>query len=128
MVLEEYEVPPLAEGFERDSATGGGSGGLLGWTEGGGRSHVDVALRHERVKLLVNALGPPPKDIIDLAHEHDVMVAALTGTVEHALRQQEQGVDIIIATARRRPAPPRWINRDRNRRLRLRNCVARGRR
>ena len=96
-VLEEYEVPPLPEGAAPDGGVGGGSSGLLGWTEGGGRNHVDVALKHERVKLLVNALGPPPKDIIDLAHEHGVKVAALTGAVEHAQRQKQQGVDIIIA-------------------------------
>jgi len=97
-VLEEYEVPPLPEDAEAsDSGVGGGSTGLLGWTEGGGRNHVDVALRHEGVKLLVNALGPPPKDIIDLAHAHGVKVAALTGAVEHAQRQKQAGVDIIVA-------------------------------
>lgn len=97
-VLEEYEVPPLPEGAEAsDSGVGGGSTGLLGWTEGGGRNHVDVALRHAGVKLLVNALGPPPKDIIDLAHAHGVKVAALTGAVEHAQRQKQAGVDIIVA-------------------------------
>jgi NAD(P)H-dependent flavin oxidoreductase YrpB (nitropropane dioxygenase family) len=96
-VLEEYEVPPLPDGSERDEGVGGGSSGLLGWTDGGGRNHVEVALHHERVKLLVNALGPPPKDIIDLAHEHGVQVAALTGAVEHAQRQKQQGVDIIVA-------------------------------
>lgn len=96
-VLEEYEVPPLPEGVEPEEGTSGGGSGLLGWTEGGGRSHVDVALRHEGVKLLVNALGPPPKDVIDLAHEHGVKVAALTGAVEHAQRQKQAGVDIIVA-------------------------------
>ena len=96
-ILEEYEVPPLPEGAERDESMGGGSSGLLGWTDGGGRNHVEVALQHEWVKLLVNALGPPPKDVIDLAHEHGVQVAALTGAVEHAQRQKQQGVDIIIA-------------------------------
>ncbi|MAE93052.1 MAG: monooxygenase [Deltaproteobacteria bacterium] len=96
-VLEEYEVPRLEEGYERDPSVGGGNAGLLGWTEGGGRNHVEVALHHERVKLLVNALGPPPRDIIELAHQHGVKVAALTGTVDHALRQKEQGVDIIVA-------------------------------
>jgi NAD(P)H-dependent flavin oxidoreductase YrpB (nitropropane dioxygenase family) len=95
-VLEEYEVPPLSAEQTDDGVAGGGSG-LLGWTEGGGRSHVDVALRHEGVKLLVNALGPPPKDIIELAHAHGVKVAALTGAVEHAQRQKQAGVDIIIA-------------------------------
>ncbi len=97
-VLDEYEVPPLPEGAaDPDPELSGGGTGLLGWTEGGGRSHVDVALRHPKVKLLVNALGPPPKDVIDLAHEHDVKVAALTGSVEHAQRQKQQGVDIIVA-------------------------------
>ncbi len=96
-VLEEYEVPPLPEGFEHDADIGGGGTGLLGWTEGGGRNHVDIALRHPGMKLLVNALGPPPKDIIDLAHDHGIKVAALTGAVEHAIRQQQQGVDIIVA-------------------------------
>ncbi len=95
-ILEEYEVPPLS-GAQTNDGTGGGSDGLLGWTEGGGRNHVEVALRHAGVKLLVNALGPPPKDIIDLAHEHGVKIAALTGAVEHAQRQKQAGVDIIIA-------------------------------
>ena len=94
-VLAEYEVPPLPAGAPRDEP--GAGGGLLGWTEGGGRNHVEVALRHPKVKLLVNALGPPPKDVIDLAHEHGVKVAALTGSVEHAQRQKQQGVDIIVA-------------------------------
>jgi NAD(P)H-dependent flavin oxidoreductase YrpB (nitropropane dioxygenase family) len=57
---------------------------------------VEVALKHP-ARLLVNALGPPPKDVIDLAHSHGVQVAALTGAVEHATRQKEQGVDVIIA-------------------------------
>ena len=95
-ILDEYEVPPLS-GLQEEEAEGTGSGGLLGWTEGGGRNHVDVALRHKGVKLLVNALGPPPKDIIDLAHAHGVKVAALTGAVEHAQRQKQAGVDIIVA-------------------------------
>ena len=97
-ILDEYEVPPIAQDQEAgESGIGGGASGLLGWTDGGGRNHVEVALAHERVKLLVNALGPPPKDIIDLCHEHGVKVAALTGAVEHAQRQKQAGVDIIIA-------------------------------
>ncbi len=89
-VLAEYKVPELPEHLQS------GFGSLLGWTDGGGRNAVDVALRHP-VKLLVNALGPPPKDVIDVAHAHGIQVAALVGTVKHALRQKAQGVDVIIA-------------------------------
>jgi len=90
-VLEEYQVPPLPENAPRREGSG-----LLGWTDGGGRSQVEIALKHP-TRLLVNALGPPPKDVIELAHQHGVQVAALVGTVEHALRQKAQGVDIIVA-------------------------------
>jgi NAD(P)H-dependent flavin oxidoreductase YrpB (nitropropane dioxygenase family) len=89
-ILAEYQVPPLPESVDRRTDS------LLGWTEGGGRNHVEVALKHPS-KLLVNALGPPPKDVVDVAHQHGVKVAALVGTAKQALRQKEQGVDIIIA-------------------------------
>ncbi len=89
-VLDEYQVPPLPESAEPHGS------GLLGWTDGGARNHIEVALKHPS-RLLVNALGPPPKDVVDLAHQHGVQVAALVGTVEHALRQKENGVDIIVA-------------------------------
>ncbi|MBW2273152.1 MAG: nitronate monooxygenase [Deltaproteobacteria bacterium] len=96
-LLEEYDIPPLPADFEAASGIGGhDSQGLLGWTEGGARGQLDVALEYP-VKLLVNALGPPPKDIIDHAHSLGIKVAALTGAVKHALRQKEQGVDIVIA-------------------------------
>jgi len=96
-ILDEYDVPPLPADYEGMRGVGGGdSAGLLGWTDGGARSQLEVALNHP-VQLLVNALGPPPKDVIDLAHSRSIRVAALTGAVEHAIRQKQQGVDIIIA-------------------------------
>jgi NAD(P)H-dependent flavin oxidoreductase YrpB (nitropropane dioxygenase family) len=49
------------------------------------------------IKLLANALGPPPPDVVTAAHQHNVLVAALIGNAEHARRQVEAGVDIIIA-------------------------------
>jgi len=96
-LLQEFDVPPLPEDYQpNEGIAGAGSDGLLGWTEGGARNQLDVALKYP-VKLLVNALGPPPKDIIDHAHTLGIKVAALTGAVKHAVRQQEQGVDIIIS-------------------------------
>jgi NAD(P)H-dependent flavin oxidoreductase YrpB (nitropropane dioxygenase family) len=71
---------------------------LLGWDDETGRALVEVALAHPRMKLIANALGAPPRDVIDRAHERGVRVAALVGTVHHALKQKEAGVDIIVAS------------------------------
>jgi NAD(P)H-dependent flavin oxidoreductase YrpB (nitropropane dioxygenase family) len=87
-LLEAYEVPPLPAGESTES--------LLAWTGPGARSQVDVALKHP-IKLLVNALGTPPKDIVDKAHAHGVQVAALVGTSAQAVKQVEAGVDVIVA-------------------------------
>ncbi len=57
---------------------------------------LEVAFAHP-IKLIANALGVPPQDMIDGGKQHGVPVAALTGKVEHALKQQERGVDLIVA-------------------------------
>jgi NAD(P)H-dependent flavin oxidoreductase YrpB (nitropropane dioxygenase family) len=89
-LLARYEVPELPANVEHTES-------LLGWSATGGRAHVEVALRHP-IRLIANALGPPPADIIETAHQRDIVVAALCGTPEHALRQKEAGVDIIISS------------------------------
>ncbi len=88
--LQQLGVPPLPEGEGRD--------GVLGWLHSVARSHVDIALsgKHRPV-LIANALGSPPKDIIDQAHAAGVQVAALAGAAKHAMSHVANGVDIIIA-------------------------------
>jgi len=54
-----------------------------------------VAFRHP-IRLIANALGVPPKAMIDMGHEHGVPVAALIGSREHAIRQVNAGVDILV--------------------------------
>jgi NAD(P)H-dependent flavin oxidoreductase YrpB (nitropropane dioxygenase family) len=88
-VLTSYRVPHLAADAQRHET-------LLAWTHGGARSQVEIALGHP-IKLLVNALGTPPKDVVDKVHERGVLVAALCGSVEHAKRHAEAGIDIIVA-------------------------------
>ena len=88
-VLDRYEVPK-ADG---ESSVGR----LLSWTHEGARPLIDVALAHP-IKLIANALGPPPPDVVRLAHDHGVKVAALVGSVAQAERQVQNGVDIIIAS------------------------------
>ncbi|MBD0861131.1 nitronate monooxygenase [Gordonia sp. zg691] len=92
--LDDLGVPPLPDG-ERINA------GVLGWLHSVARSHVDVAMEHRRkygqIKLIANALGSPPDDVIQTAHDNGVLVAALAGAKEHALHHVEAGVDIVIA-------------------------------
>jgi len=57
---------------------------------------MDVAFSHP-IKLIVNALGPPPPDMIARAHEQGILVGALAGKKSHAVRHMAAGVDIIIA-------------------------------
>jgi NAD(P)H-dependent flavin oxidoreductase YrpB (nitropropane dioxygenase family) len=55
-----------------------------------------VAFNHP-IKLIANALGVPPKEMIQMGRDHGVPVAALAGAREHALRLAAAGCDIIVA-------------------------------
>lgn len=59
--------------------------------------HVDVALRHPNVKLIVNALGAPEKQQVDFLHSKGLLVGSLVGSPHHAERQLAADVDIIVA-------------------------------
>ena len=82
-------VPPLPAGVEPND-------GVLGWLHSIARSHVEVALKH-RPKLIANALGSPPPDVVEKAHEHGMLVAALAGKADHARHHVSLGVDVIVA-------------------------------
>jgi NAD(P)H-dependent flavin oxidoreductase YrpB (nitropropane dioxygenase family) len=88
--LRTLGVPPLPD--DGDPARDG----VLGWLHSVARAHVDVALQHP-ISLIANALGSPPKDVIEQAHAHDVPVAALAGKAKHALGHIDNGVDIVVA-------------------------------
>lgn len=87
--LTRLGVPPLPP-----NATA--RAGVLGWLHSVARVHLDVALRH-RPRLVANALGSPPADVITQAHEQGILVAALAGKAEHARSQVAAGVDIVVA-------------------------------
>jgi len=89
--LRKLGVPPLPADENAPEAAG-----VLGWLHSVARSHVDVALKH-RPSLIANALGSPPKDVIDESHAHGLLVAALAGKAKHARAHVDNGVDIVIA-------------------------------
>jgi NAD(P)H-dependent flavin oxidoreductase YrpB (nitropropane dioxygenase family) len=65
--------------------------------ESGATKLLEVAFLHP-IKLIANALGVPPKIMLDMGKKHGVPVAALVGTKEHAIRQVAAGVDILVVS------------------------------
>ncbi|MCR8575152.1 NAD(P)H-dependent flavin oxidoreductase [Streptomyces sp. Isolate_219] len=88
-LLEKHQVPRLAEG----EASGWR---ITGWMEEVARTQLDVAFDYP-IKLLANALGSPPADVIERAHAHGILVAALAGSPRHALHHKAAGIDIVVA-------------------------------
>jgi NAD(P)H-dependent flavin oxidoreductase YrpB (nitropropane dioxygenase family) len=56
---------------------------------------MEAAFEHP-IKLIANALGVPPPAMIEMGRRHGVPVAALVGAKEHAIRQVNAGVDILV--------------------------------
>jgi len=102
-LLERHGVDPFIEE--------GAGHYLLGWTDATARPQVEVALKHP-IALLANALGPPPADVVEQAHEHGVKVAGLASNALHARKQVEVGVDIIVAQGTRGGRPHRRRRHD----------------
>lgn len=75
------------------AAQRGGGGGFL--TKGRATNIIDVAFSHP-IKLIANALGVPPRYMIEMCQQHGVASAALVGAKEHAVKQVDAGVDLLV--------------------------------
>ena len=89
-LLTTHGVPEAPE-------TNGPKGGLLGWTEATAEPQINEALRHPNVKLIANALGTPPADMIKKIQDKGVLIGALCGKIKQAVAHKEAGLDFIIA-------------------------------
>lgn len=92
-LLDRYGVPPLPAD-SRPAGRGGESAAPMTYAQA--VPLMDVAFSHP-ISLIVNALGPPPPDMIERAHAQGVKVGALAGKKSHAVRHVAAGVDVIIA-------------------------------
>jgi len=88
-LLADHGVPELPEGEKARE--------LLGWTAATAGPQVEALLSHDKVRLVANALGTPPPEIIREIQASDRLVGALCGSPKHALAHKEAGVDFIIA-------------------------------
>ncbi|MBW2446539.1 MAG: nitronate monooxygenase [Deltaproteobacteria bacterium] len=87
-LLERHGVPPLPGDVKLGSEI------AVGYEQQ--RDVIELVFEH-RISLIASALGPPPAWMIEQGRAKGVKVAALAGTVEHARRHVEAGVDIVVA-------------------------------
>jgi len=89
-LLVRYDIPPAADPARASAGSG------LNISPKGYEPLLEVAFAHD-IRLIASALGPPPEDLVERAHQHDILVAALAGTTKHARRHAAAGVDLIVA-------------------------------
>ena len=87
-LLDEHGIPETAPDQRRS--------GMMGWTEATGKPLLAAALRHDKVRLIANALGTPPADVIAEVQASGRLIGALAGSVKHALRHKDAGLDFIV--------------------------------
>lgn len=88
-ILEDHGVPDIPENEERSS-------GMMGWTAAHAARLIDVALAHPKVRLIANALGTPPPDVVERVQSAGLLIGALAGSVKHAMSHKNAGLDFII--------------------------------
>ena len=97
-VLEKHDIEANDLRSDVDSQkTEQNSNQVLGAGLDGAKKVLEVAFSHP-IGLVANALGVPPKWMLDMGKEHNVPVAALIGAKQHAVKQVEAGVDIIVVS------------------------------
>ena len=88
-LLAEHGVPEIPEDEKMQE--------LIGFGTAIAGPQAEIALAHDKVALLANALGTPPPDVIEKVHAAGKVIAALCGSAAQAARHKAAGVDIIIA-------------------------------
>ena len=93
-MLDDAGIPPLPEAeaaqIERDLVS------TFTFTPKESAEMIEIAMQHP-IKLIVNALGTPPKELVERAHAKGIKVAAMAGAEKHALKHKQAGCDFVIA-------------------------------
>jgi len=88
-LIDRFALPGLPEEVDHFQ-------GVVGWAPQVAEQLLDVTFAHP-VSLVVNALGPPPPEVVSRAHDTGVKVAALAGRAQHAEAHVRIGVDLVVA-------------------------------
>ncbi len=92
-ILEKYDVPPMPEGVS-ESQIANTEDALF--SANNAAPQLEISLAHNP-SLIVNALGPPTRDMIEKSKEAGRLVGALAGRPQHAERHMNAGVDLLVA-------------------------------
>jgi NAD(P)H-dependent flavin oxidoreductase YrpB (nitropropane dioxygenase family) len=91
-LLKRYDVPEFSTELAKSANPNAGQGSSYRVA----RQLLEISFNYP-IRLLVNALGVVPAEIVTQAHERGILVGALVGTVRHALLQKAAGVDLVVA-------------------------------
>ncbi|MCK1394518.1 nitronate monooxygenase family protein [Bradyrhizobium sp. 1] len=94
-VLDEAGIPPLPPEVETEMLREKPPG--HGHTEEGVLEVLEVVVRHPQAKFVLSAMGAPPTYVVERLHRRGIVVGAMAGTAEHALKHVQSGVDVIVA-------------------------------
>jgi NAD(P)H-dependent flavin oxidoreductase YrpB (nitropropane dioxygenase family) len=91
---ERFGIPPLPENAAPPT-------GIFGSIEFRGMPEVgleglEVAFAHD-VSVVVSALGPTPREVVERAHERGMLVGGMVGAGRHAQKHVEAGADFVVA-------------------------------
>lgn len=70
---------------------------LLGMSLATATPQLDVALNHDKVRMIANALGTPPPEVVSRVQASGRVVGALCGKLHQAVAHKQAGLDFIIA-------------------------------
>ena len=57
---------------------------------------VDEALTRPKCRMIVNALGTPPADIVQQVHDAGRLIGALAGRIKHGINHKNAGLDFVV--------------------------------
>ena len=87
-LLKEHGVPPWPET---------GRPKIFGWTRQTVMPCLEEALTRPKCRLIANALGTPPADIIRQVKDSSRLIGALCGKRKQAIQHRDAGLDFVVA-------------------------------
>jgi NAD(P)H-dependent flavin oxidoreductase YrpB (nitropropane dioxygenase family) len=70
---------------------------LLGMSLATATPQLEVALQHDKVRMIANALGTPPPEVVEQVQKSGRVIGALCGKVHQAVAHKKAGLDFVVA-------------------------------